>query len=379
MNKRKRDRLKPTQLTEAVCLELTEGIDTDAGIIRGVKVLGRESKNGRIYTDRAMDQAAAMYEGIRVNIDHPGNDRSDRRVSDRFGWLENSRRKGDGVFADLHYLKTHSQAAVVAEAAERHPEAFGLSHNAEGHVEHKRGKQIVQEIHTVKSVDLVSDPATVSTLFESEQGTNDVTKKTLSEIFKADKSKKFVKLLEMEIEGEPMLDPDMEVNVAEEATPEDDMRAALLAAVMSKLEDATADQLASVLEALGMPDSVTAAVTGKEGDDAGDADAEAAVDESHKQLADAVSALTEQVAAMKRDSDIRNLLESEGIPFAGLEADDLKALRAAKDDKARKAIVESWPGYKRQASQFPGYKPVALQESDATYPASHEEFVAGLK
>src|SRR4029079_5122261 len=75
-------------------LELTfsdrHTVDRDAGVIRGVKVLGRESRNGREYSDRALHEAARLYDGIGVNLNHP--DRCEpnpvRPVEAGFGWLE---------------------------------------------------------------------------------------------------------------------------------------------------------------------------------------------------------------------------------------------------------------------------------------------------
>ena len=57
-------------------------IDRDKGIIHDVKVLGRDSKNGRVYTQEAMNDAAKLYEGISVNIDHRDpDDDSVRQIS----------------------------------------------------------------------------------------------------------------------------------------------------------------------------------------------------------------------------------------------------------------------------------------------------------
>jgi phenylpyruvate tautomerase PptA (4-oxalocrotonate tautomerase family) len=77
------------------------------------------------------------------------------------------RLEADGVYADLHYLTRHPLAEMIAEAAERMPEALGLSHNAEGRTTRQGDAEIVEEITRVVSVDLVSDPATTLGLFES--------------------------------------------------------------------------------------------------------------------------------------------------------------------------------------------------------------------
>ena len=113
-----------------------------------------------------------LYEGARVNINHPDRDRpiTDRAVVDRFGVLKNVRIRDGGIYADLHYLRQHPLAEMIAEAAERLPKALGLSHNAEGRTSHHQTAEIVEEITRVISVDLVSDPASTSGLFESLSG-----------------------------------------------------------------------------------------------------------------------------------------------------------------------------------------------------------------
>ena len=46
-------------------------VDRQAGVIRGVKVLGLESRNGRTYLPEALAQAAQLYEDAKVNVNHP--------------------------------------------------------------------------------------------------------------------------------------------------------------------------------------------------------------------------------------------------------------------------------------------------------------------
>lgn len=148
-------------------------VDRDAGVIRGVKVLGAVSKNGREYSQAAMSQAARMYEGLDVNVNHPDRSKpnSERKIEDAFGWLEAVQIKSDGVYADLHYLREHPSAGLVAEAAERRSTRMGLSHNATGSVHKVNGKNVVESIDRVLSVDLVQNPATNAGLFESQQRT----------------------------------------------------------------------------------------------------------------------------------------------------------------------------------------------------------------
>lgn len=145
-------------------------VDRENGVIRGVRVLGRESRNGRVYSEAALNDACRLYEGVKVNIDHPDSRSAHlpRGVGSFFGRLKNVRRKNDAVFADLHFLKNHPLAAIVTEAAESMPEQLGLSHNAEGRTRRDgMGRVIVEALQHVNSVDVVTDPATNRGLFES--------------------------------------------------------------------------------------------------------------------------------------------------------------------------------------------------------------------
>lgn len=145
-------------------------VDRDSSVIHGVRVLGPSSLNGRQYSSQAIQKAASLYENRPVNVDHSGSqDGGQRRVSDRFGWLKNVRFANAGLEADLHFLKSHPQAESVVEAAERNPALFGLSHNADGRMTRNGSQYIVEEIVGVRSVDLVADPATTKSLFESLQ------------------------------------------------------------------------------------------------------------------------------------------------------------------------------------------------------------------
>lgn len=161
-----------TRLFEIAYSEAPQ-VDRDAGVIRGVKILGRASRNDREYSDQALRDAARFYEGLGVNLNHRGREQpaGARSVEDGLGWLQKVEVRPDGVYGDLHYFRAHPQAGLLAEAAERNPRRFGLSHHAEGLVERKAGKWVVESIAAVKSVDVVQNPATSNGLFESTSTT----------------------------------------------------------------------------------------------------------------------------------------------------------------------------------------------------------------
>ncbi len=137
-------------------------VDRDRGVIHSVKLLGWKSSNGRTYSEGGVD--ASMYDGRPVNVNHlrSGQERS---AYDRLGVIRNPVKRKGGVYGDLHLLKSHPLAPAILEAAERMPEAFGMSHTARGRAS-SRG-DVIERVEEVVSCDVVGDPATTRGLHES--------------------------------------------------------------------------------------------------------------------------------------------------------------------------------------------------------------------
>jgi hypothetical protein len=156
---------------EAVTSSAAMEVDRDEGIIRGVKILGLVSDNNRKYLPEAVRKAKSLYEGIKVNINHPAESGDVRNAEDRFGKLINVKYvEGEGLYGDLMFLKSHPMAERICEAAERNDmnDTFGLSHNAQGDgQEDDQGCFVVSSIVEVRHVDLVADPATTKSLREA--------------------------------------------------------------------------------------------------------------------------------------------------------------------------------------------------------------------
>lgn len=149
---------------------LFESAKAEKGVIRGVKIIGHISKNGggRRYTESALKQAVGLYEGAKVYLNHPKGE-GDRDARDVLGHFEGVVAKPDGLYGDLYHFESHEFAPRLQEAVTNKKLAnnIGMSHNATGKMSRKDGKQVVESIEAVHSVDLVSDPATVRGLFES--------------------------------------------------------------------------------------------------------------------------------------------------------------------------------------------------------------------
>lgn len=146
-------------------------VDAEAGIVREVKILGFESVNRRFYKPEAVRAAVHLYEGIAVNIDHGKKPGEVRSYASRFGVLRNVRFvENKGLFGDLHYNTKHPSASQFSFDAIEAPDNLGLSHDATLAVARKndsQGRKVIEQIIKVKSVDVVTDPATTKNLFES--------------------------------------------------------------------------------------------------------------------------------------------------------------------------------------------------------------------
>ncbi len=144
------------------------GVDRKVGILRGVKLIGLESRNGRRYRESALAAAATLYEEAKVNVNHPkGGPLSPRDYQDRLGVIRHvALRAGEGLFGDLHFNPKHALAEQLLWDAEHNPHNVGFSHNVLARLSLEDKTVIVEEITKVQSVDLVADPATSDGLFE---------------------------------------------------------------------------------------------------------------------------------------------------------------------------------------------------------------------
>lgn len=340
-----------TELQEAISLS-TPKIDADAGVIRNVKVIGYESANGRSYPAATLAKARGLYEGATVNTDHLRDAKADRKMGERFGQLVNVREGGDGLYADLEYLKTHALAPMIVEMAGRMPHKLGLSHMADGKVRTENGRQIVDEIIRVKCVDLVSDPATVRGLFES---LNDTPPQTVGEILSRIKTRAsvdpryadHVELKEL-LDGGTMIS-DMPV-VQTTGTTDELINAAFRAMAMAAFDDRMLDETATlqkIKDILQARERLMGSVKKPPGEPnlSSDPAQKPEIGEG-KNPPEAKPAETELAEAKEKlrlyeaRDDARKLLETAGIEAPAALVESLALLPTT---EARKALIEALP------------------------------------
>jgi len=148
---------------------VTVRVDRDQGVLRGVKLIGLESRNGRRYRESGLEQATSLYEEAKVNVNHPKDGPlSPRDYQDRLGVIRGVElRRGEGLFGDLHFNPKHVLAEQLAWDAQHNPHNVGFSHNVLAKLTHEGEVAVVEGITRVVSVDLVADPATTDGLFEN--------------------------------------------------------------------------------------------------------------------------------------------------------------------------------------------------------------------
>ena len=155
-------------------------------VINNVAILGQTSVDtkGRVkrkYSDNCLQQACSIFEGAPAFIDHPTPDKKTqhRSIKDMYGFYRGVRAElaEHKLRGDLHLFDS-DLGRHVAAVAKSNPALAGNSIHAAGKIKMENGVQVVEEIlprnmwGVRASVDLVSDPATTKTLFESVNDNN---------------------------------------------------------------------------------------------------------------------------------------------------------------------------------------------------------------
>lgn len=137
-------------------------------VIKDVLLCGPLSANKRRYPGSAFKTAEnKLYDGRPVFLNHATGS---RKYEDRIGWIENERRRADGMpIGDIGINPKHREAESILWAAENRPNFAGMSHVAECQSDYGGdGWEDVRKVVSVESVDLVVDPATTKGFHESK-------------------------------------------------------------------------------------------------------------------------------------------------------------------------------------------------------------------
>lgn len=335
-------KLQPHWIREAVQNgSMPLRVDQDAGVIYGVKILGRYSPNchglqgvteGTEYTPACMREGAKLYEGATVytNHDRAAGDGA-RNVNDTFGVLKNVRAENDELRGDLHYLKNNPMAARVVEDVSRGLGVYGLSHNAyPKKASVREGRYVIDSIESVRSVDLVDKPATNKNLAESRENTmKRKFRVLLTEALKgrsAVRQKIGKKLLEDATMGGEM---DTEVETPDTASPEDALKDGFRTAINAILDDDSMDAAAKVAKIKTLLTTHEKLTSESEPKDDPEPEPKSKDDPT-------TESLQKEIRELKAKEAIRTLCEAEGVnPSPVL----LKSLMLLESEADRKALI----------------------------------------
>lgn len=259
-------------------------IDREAGIIRGCKLLGVESANGRVYPVEVIAKASSLYEGAKVNVNHGREPGEPRGYEDRIGYVEGvTVRPDSGLYGNLRYNPKHPLAEQLLWDAEHAPGSVGFSHDVEARASKRPdGKMLVEEIIRVQSVDLVADPATTNGLFEQRDNHDRggaTVPKTLKEIVAKAKGNKWAGRIAKLIEADPAMgeapvDAPVDAAGAPAEDPNAEIAAAFEKAALSILKKVFAGELdadeglGKIKDLLGQKDQAAAPADGAPAPDA---------------------------------------------------------------------------------------------------------------
>jgi hypothetical protein len=158
-------------------------VDREQGMIFGVKLCSKLSKNNREYTRPALEDLTKLYEYLPIRIDH-----------DEKGYLKTvgSVQKAElnridyDIRGDISLNKGHPAYDQIMEDAEHRPHLLKLSHEipARGYQATQAGdKLVVNRVHKVDCFAIVTNGGVNQSLFEAaDEEDDDVEIKTLAEL-----------------------------------------------------------------------------------------------------------------------------------------------------------------------------------------------------
>lgn len=365
------------------CLETASGflgtgsrIDRAAGIIRGMKLAGYQSRNtGRTigiddeltfgqainqpysYAPEAFREALPLYEGASVFLDHPtfkteANGQrvpiaTEGRTRDLIGCARNVRVEADGVYGDVHYIKSHPYAEMLAEVAEKMPDKFCASHEAYfDNPVLKNGRIVLTKLVGLDGIAITSDKGgTTHGLFETLHRSKGM--KTARQLFEAMSDLTTCRKKVMEMMDDPAMAPLGDTPVMEEdkagaASPEDQVNESFKAMITAVLSDGTLAVEEKITKISGLMKAFKAATTAVTGGSAPPPDGGevAPVDDPEPDADDEKVAAESLAKAQGVVIESAALLSAAGIACAG---PILEAMAKLPTSEARRAFVDVLP------------------------------------
>jgi hypothetical protein len=298
--------LEFTQVTKA------RQIDEEAGVLYDLVALGPVSANGRDYPESTQQAALPLLEGRQSFVNH--NKNSEPSAYDLLGVWQGLYVRESKTWGNFHYFKSHPLAARLVEAARR-PElnrALGFSINARGRSVERGGRQVIESIEHVFSIDCVTSPATVSGLYESR---NPPVKRKLKELAESLKPKRpgYSRAL-LEVAEAGVMSPDAPMDAPPDVPAPDeegDHKSALMDAMKALCDEADTLDEGEFMKKMKAIYKLIKGDSGGGGSDAGGDSTPA--EESRRRAA---ANLQEELARLKAEKVVRKEASAAGVSLS---------------------------------------------------------------
>ena len=168
--------MKEKDFTEAYRFE--GRVDEENSRISRVAIMNSVSRNNRVYSDKAMASILKLAEGTKSFLDHGNAFTGGSSVKDILGRFTRPTKDGNTIYANLEVLKNSPGRDMIFEIATSFPEMAGFSINARGKfadATDPQGREVVEDVVALRSVDFVGNPATVNGVWEQEDRETELT------------------------------------------------------------------------------------------------------------------------------------------------------------------------------------------------------------
>lgn len=141
-------------------------VDRKTGTLRHCALLGQVSANNRFYTTKALETVRKLADQLKAFLNHDS-----RGVENLIGDFSNLVIENNKVYGDVSILESCKYRDMIFELAENKPHLCGWSIHARGlfGANDSEGREVVEDIVLLRSIDLVADPATNSSVWESKE------------------------------------------------------------------------------------------------------------------------------------------------------------------------------------------------------------------
>ena len=242
-------------------LEVFTGkVDRENCIIRGVPLISVGTAKGHDMDidSVTLSQALSLIPatGLKAKINH----RDSTGVRSINGRFHSPRMEGSTLRADWHLLKTHADTPWILEMADKQPEDCGISLSCKAGTQVAASGRKVMRIQTLKSADLVDDPAATDSLLEAlpvDTESEDMKIEELAELVK--KTNETVTNLSTKVEGLATFQTELSKVLGKDADEEPENKQ--LAAVTKTLTELSTkfETMAETLKTAGQKPAATGA------------------------------------------------------------------------------------------------------------------------